>query len=197
MVRTHNIYKIKCFCAQHAQEIVYVGSTEKTLEQRLKAHFHSSKNAELKRKLFDHIREVGQNNFQIEEIVRIYQSEDNFKMKRVLKIENLFINYFGTLNKLNTVRAYLSKSEKARLKRESDLYYDRNIRDKEKAKEMRKKREQSNPNRFKCDQCNYSNYYQSKVMKHEKTHKHHSGLGASATSESGLGLGTGATTLNE
>ena len=72
-------------------EKVYIGQTRNTIEERFKAHIRCSKKSKLKTKIYLAMREIGVENFYVEQLVECENPELN-------KYEQYYVEQYNSLN---------------------------------------------------------------------------------------------------
>lgn len=102
----YNIYKI----SSTIDQMVYIGSTRKTLTERWQQHCHDCYVRDIDRPLYNHMVKHGKTCFKIELIKSIICYDS--KPARIL--EQIEIWKHGKENCFNMVRAYTHNSEKTR-----------------------------------------------------------------------------------
>lgn len=162
------IYRLKCSCSKHEGKTVYVGSTKRGLTRRLKQHFCWANNNIGSARLHRHMRKVGTDEFTIRLVAELKQVTPEKRLRK----EDKFILKYGTINLLNTKWNHLTPEQAAYNKKIADREYDRTKRDKQRSQAMAKARIEANPNRYKCEHCEYAHYYKCRLNEHiSRAHK--------------------------
>ena len=127
---------------------IYVGSTVNTLSQRMTQHRSEVKRS-TKKKLFNHMNELGVNNFYIE-LIENFPCNDVYELRAR---EGHFIREIGTLNKNATSRTSLEYLE-----------YKKQYWDKHKEKYNEERRKYRLDNKDECNEQRRRHYQENKEI---------------------------------
>lgn len=141
------MYEIKVYMIFNSKDnYTYIGSTKQKLKKRL-SHHNTVANNMIKRKISDHIRNIGFKNFMICEL----ESYNVKNKKQQFKFEQKWINIFRP--KLNQQNSYSSKKTKKEIM--SKWGYGYREKNKEKLKEKRSSYYKLNKEKEKLKHYNY------------------------------------------